>query len=110
MATDSTDGVDAQITKYEDWAARLEANIEDMAKQRRLSWIYLLAGVLLGGIAWRFHHFFGGALVALGIILWITAIYITWMRTWYYRNELTRTRAEIDTLLASSETPSASKS
>jgi hypothetical protein len=92
-------GVDAQIAKYAEWAARLEGNIEDMARQRRASWLYLASGGVLCAIVWRFHHFVAGSLLTLGIILWITALYITWMRTWYYRNELRRAKVEIDALL-----------
>ena len=95
--------LDEQITKYEEWAARLEANIEDMTRQRKTSWLYLVAGVALGALAWRFHHFLGGAIITLGIILWSTALYITWMRIWYYRGELTRTRLEIHKLLETAE-------
>ncbi len=94
--------VDAQIVKYEDWAAKLAENIEDMARQRRWSWAYLTGGIVAGGIGWRFNHFFGGAAFTLGLILWATALYITYMRTWYYQNELARTRLEIEKLLESS--------
>jgi hypothetical protein len=90
---------DAQLAKYESWAAQLEGNIEDMARQRRWYWLYLAGGVVVGAIGWQFHHFFGGAAVTLGIILWSTGLYITSMRTWYYKNELTRTRIEIEKLL-----------
>jgi hypothetical protein len=93
-----TSEVRVQIAKYEEWAGRLEANIQDMARQRRASWLYLLAGAALGAIVWRFHHFVGGSVFTLGLILWITAQYITYMRTWFYNNELTRTRAELDQL------------
>src|SRR5262245_3283144 len=92
---------DAQLVKYESWAAQLEGNIEDMARQRRWYWLYLLGGLVLGAVGWHFHHFFGGAIVALGLILWSTGLYITYMRTWYYKNELTRTRIEIEKLLDS---------
>ena len=95
----ATDDLDAQITKYESWAAQLQANVDDMVRQRKWSWAYLGGGIVLGAIVWRFHHFVGGAIVTLGIILWITAIYITYMRTWYYQNELKRTRYEIELLL-----------
>lgn len=101
----SSDDVNAQITKYESWAVQLSSNIEDMARQRKWSWAYLGGGVVLGAIAWRFHHFVGGSIVTLGIILWITAIYITYMRTWYYQNELKRTRYEIEKLLDESLPP-----
>ena len=69
-----------------------------MARQRRWSWAYLAGGGVIGAIVWRFQHFVAGSIITLGIILWITAIYITYMRTWYYQNELTRTRYEIDRL------------
>ncbi len=89
-----------QLSKYEAWAAKLEANILEMARQRRWSWAYLGGGAIAMAAVWRFHHFLAGALLTLGVILWITAIYITYMRTWFYKNELTRTRDEIDRLCA----------
>ena len=89
---------DAQIAKYQAWADKLESNIVEMAKQRAWSWAYLAGGIVLGFVAWRFNHFLGGSVFTLGLILWITALYITAMRTWYYRNELTRTRYELEQL------------
>jgi hypothetical protein len=88
----------AQVEKYEAWATKLEQNILDMARQRAWSWAYLAGGAAVGAVAWRFNHFVAGSILTLGIILWITAIYITYMRTWYYRNELTRTRYELERL------------
>jgi hypothetical protein len=90
---------EAQLARYQSWATQLEGNIEDMARQRRWYWLYLGAGALVGGVGWQFQHFFGGAAFALGLILWSTGLYITYMRTWYYKNELARTRVEIERLL-----------
>jgi hypothetical protein len=94
----STSDDQAQIAKYEAWAKKLEENIVEMARQRAWSWAYLIGGVVVGGVVWQFHHFVAGSIVTLGIILWITAIYITYMRTWYYQNELKRTRYELERL------------
>ena len=73
-----------------------------MARQRAWSWAYLGGGVVLGAIVWQFHHFVAGSIVTLGVILWITAIYITYMRTWYYQNELKRTRYELERIAEAS--------
>ena len=91
-----------QIAKYEAWATKLEENIVEMARQRAWSWAYLVGGAVVGAAVWRFHHFVAGSIVTLGIILWITAIYITYMRTWYYQNELKRTRYELERLAEAS--------
>ena len=89
-----------QLAKYQSWAAQLEGNIRNMARQRRWMWLYLAGGIVFGGIGWQFHHFFGGAAFTLGVILWSTGLYVTYMRTWYYKNELARTRIEIEKLTA----------
>ncbi len=89
----------AQIEKYAAWATKLEQNIVDMARQRAWSWAYLVGGAVAAGIAWTFHHFVAGSIFTLGLILWITAFYITTMRTWYYQNELKRTRYELERLV-----------
>jgi hypothetical protein len=95
----SEDGT--QVEKYEAWAQKLEQNIVDMARQRAWSWAYLVGGAVLGAGVWTFQHFVAGAIFTLGVILWITAIYITYMRTWYYQNELKRTRYELERIAES---------
>jgi hypothetical protein len=99
----------AQVDKYEAWAAKLERNIVDMARQRAWSWAYLAGGAVVGAIVWRFHHFVGGSVFTLGVILWITAIYITYMRTWYYQNELARTRYELERLAEAAPAPASGR-
>ncbi len=86
------------VEKYEAWADEIRAQLERykvLRKQvRHLPLIALLTAPF--GLIWSPSIAFMIALSWLSV--WGTTLYITSMRAWQYRNELTKTYEEIERL------------
>ena len=86
---------DDQIAKYEAWAARLEANIATLTRQRRSYFKIFFGAVVLSAVGFFFGAWLGVGTLATGIMVCAAGLYISTTRTWEYQRELARTREEI---------------
>jgi hypothetical protein len=87
-----------QLAKYEAWAARLEQNIAELARQRRTFFGIFFGAVVVSALGFFFGWWLGVATIATGIMVCVAGVYITTTRTWEYERELARTRLEVKRL------------
>src|SRR5258707_788082 len=81
--------------KYEDWIRKLEENLAALTRERRsaLRTFLVLTGISPLGLIW--NRWITLCTILLGVLLWVTTLYITAMRAYQYKIELARTRKDL---------------
>jgi small basic protein len=92
------------LSKYEAWSAKLQSNIQDMGRQRRVFRRMFVGAVVLSAIGFFWGVWLGVATFFTGIMVCGAGLYITMTREWEYERELKRTRAEVDRIRAEAPT------
>ncbi len=89
-----------EAEKYEAWAEEIKKQLEAYVKLRRQVRYFPLLALLTApiGFIWSAAVVFMIAFAWLS--LWATTLYITYMRTWQYKNELLKTYDEVERLRA----------
>jgi hypothetical protein len=83
------------VRRYSVWEAKLCENIAALARQRTLfQWVFF-GGLVLSALGFVFGAWFGVGSIVTGIVWCGTGLYLTIMRGKQYREELSRTRAEL---------------
>jgi hypothetical protein len=84
--------------KYDAWADEIKGQLDAYSKLRKQVRLFPLFAFVTAPIGFLWAPWVALAIVGAWLSLWGTTLYITYMRTWQYRNELTRTRAEAERL------------
>jgi hypothetical protein len=87
--------------KYEAWEAEILGQLEAYTKLRKQVRFFPLLAVLTAPIGLFWAPWAAALIVLAWLSMWATTLYITYMRTWQYKNELAITRAEVARLRAS---------
>ena len=83
------------VQRYAAWEAKLCENIATLARQRSMYHRVFFGGLIVSTIGFFFGAWFGVGSVATGIAWCGTGLYLTIVRGHQYREELSRTRAEL---------------
>jgi hypothetical protein len=86
--------------KYDAWAGEIRGQLEAYAKLRKQVRFFPLFAFLTSPIGLFWAPWVALAIFGAWLSLWGTTLYITYMRTWQYKNELANTRAEAERLRA----------
>ena len=84
--------------KYEAWIAKLQSNIHDMGRQRRIFRMMFVGAVVLSAVGFFWGVWLGVATFATGVMVCGAGLYITMTREWEYERELKRTRDDLQRL------------
>jgi len=82
--------------KYEAWAEQLRKQLAANAKLRRQVRFFPLFALVTSPVGLLVAPWLTASIALAWILLWGTTLYITYMRTWEYRNELSSALAEVD--------------
>jgi hypothetical protein len=85
----------ALVERYSAWEARLCENIATLARQRSTFNRIFFGGLVASVLGFYFGAWFGVGSVATGIAWCGTGLYLMIVRGRQYREELSRTRAEL---------------
>jgi len=88
------------IAKYESWAREIEGQLAAYTKLRQQVRFFPLFALLTAPFGLFKAPWVAILIFFAWLSLWATTLYITYMRTWQYRNELEKTRDEADRLRA----------
>jgi hypothetical protein len=83
------------IAKYEAWEAQIRGQLDAYVKLRKQVRYFPLIAFATAPIGFFWAPWVAIAILLAWLSLWATTLYITYMRTWEYRNELATTRAEV---------------
>jgi hypothetical protein len=86
--------------KYQAWIEKLESNIRDMGRQKRIFHMMFFGSVVVSAIGFFWGVWLGVATFFTGVMICVAGLYITMTRTWEYERELERTRADLRRLRA----------
>jgi hypothetical protein len=87
--------MDEPIAKYEAWETEIRRQLDAYTKLRRQVRYFPLIALATAPLGLFWAPWVCVVIVLAWISLWGTTLYITYMRTWQYRNELATTRAEV---------------
>ncbi len=79
-----------QIDKYEAWTARLEQNIEELARQRTVLMRLFYAATVVSLVGFYFGFWVGVGAFFTGLMIVIAGLYMTSTRTREYKRDLRR--------------------
>ncbi len=85
----------SSTAKYEAWEAQLQAQLDAHIKLRKQVRFFPILAIVTAPLGLFVAGWFAGFIVLFWLTIWATTLYITYMRTWQYRNELASTRAEV---------------
>lgn len=88
----------AAVAKYEAWADEIRAQLASYAKLRKQVRYFPLFAVMTAPVGFCWAAWVALAIFFAWISLWGTTLYITYMRTWQFKEELARTRLEVGRL------------
>ena len=83
------------VRRYSAWEAKLCENIATLARQRTLFHRIFVGGFVVSVLGFLFGTWFGVGALVTGVVWCGTGLYLTIMRAKHYREELSRTRAEL---------------
>jgi hypothetical protein len=92
------------IPKYEEWVTSLEAKLDGIARERRQMLYVMLASLVIAPVGFFWSGLVALAIAFLGVLIYGTTIYITEMRRYQWKVELTKTRDELERLREGGET------
>jgi hypothetical protein len=89
-------------TKYEAWEAEIVGQLAAYTKLRKQVRLFPLFAFVTAPLGLVWAPWVAVAIVLAWLTIWATTLYITYMRTWQYRNELATTRREVARLRSAS--------
>jgi hypothetical protein len=94
--------------KYEAWEGEIRGQLEAYTKLRKQVRFFPLFAVVTAPMGLIWAPWVAALIVLFWLSLWVTTLYVTYMRTWQFKNELADTRAEVARLRSpTSPTPPA---
>jgi hypothetical protein len=97
----------SEAEKYEEWAEQLKAQLASHKKLRRQVRYFPVFAIVTSAIAFVWSHTAAFVICLAWFCLWATTLYITAMRTWQHKIELTDTYSEIERLRGTPKEPTA---
>jgi len=85
---------------YEAWAKQLKTQLEAYKKLRRQVRYFPLFALVTSPVGFFWSRSVAFVICLAWLSLWVTTLYITYMRTWQYRNELAQTYLELERVRA----------
>ena len=84
--------------KYEEWIQSLQAKLDGIPRERRQMLYVMVACLLLAPVGFYWRTLVAFAIAFLGVLIYVTTLYITEMRRYQWKVELERTRDELEKL------------
>jgi len=97
----------SSTAKYEAWEAEIQTQLDAYTKLRKQVRFFPLLAIVTAPLGFFWAPWVAAFIVLAWLTLWGTTLYITYMRTWQYRNELATTRAEMARLRSVTTAPTA---
>ena len=84
--------------KYEEWIASLESKLDGIKRERRQMLYVMLVCLVISPIGFYWRTMVAFAIAFLGVLFYVTTLYITEMRRYQWKVELAKTKDELEKL------------
>lgn len=96
--------MDELAPKYEEWIRSLQAKLDGIPRERRQMLYVMLVSLVIAPVGFFWRAMVAFAIAFLGVLIYVTTLYITEMRKYQWNVELAKTRDELEKLREDAET------
>jgi len=83
------------VARYEAWERELKAQLAAYVRLRKQVRYFPLFGVVTAPLGFFWAPWLAVSIFFAWVAIWGTTLYITYMRTWQYKNELAQNRIDM---------------